>query len=259
MPTKLRFEVQGESPLVYLTFYNDDFEKNLAKENADDFDRIDFHLANEVMSFIPGEGLEVGEINDVKVFKNDELIYEDHWTYIKWDIENINGVIAEYTTGDRQESITANELLESGMMIVRNENFYAQIDNILSDKQNIEVSNLWTTLNDFTQKYNYCSIETVECHKAKGTVTIDIEEDIVPHYKDFEWVTMGYDTDTKGLAAGLVSCGIDTSLIGVKYKNTFYKFDCTNEGGSNEFEYYKKVDGQWESAEDIQSKIEEMS
>ena len=37
MPTKLRFEVQGKSPLVYLTFYNDDFEKNLAKENADDF------------------------------------------------------------------------------------------------------------------------------------------------------------------------------------------------------------------------------
>tara|TARA_B100001059_G_scaffold148248_1_gene148126 strand:+ start:4472 stop:4672 length:201 start_codon:yes stop_codon:yes gene_type:complete len=48
MPTKLRFEVQGKSPLVYLTFYNDDFEKNLAKENADDFDRIDFQLANEV-------------------------------------------------------------------------------------------------------------------------------------------------------------------------------------------------------------------
>ena len=246
MPTKLRFEVQGKSPLVYLTFYNDDFEKNLAKVNADDFDRIDFHLANEVESFIPGEGLDVGEINDVKVFKNDELIYEDHWTYIKWDIEN-----------DDEE--WANELLESGMMIVSNEDSGAEIDNILSDKQNIEVSNLWTTLNDFTQKYNYCSIETVECHKAKGTVTIDIEEDIVPHYKDFEWVTMGYDTDTKGLAAGLVSCGIDTSLIGVKYKNTFYKFDCTNEGGSNEFEYYKKVDGQWESAEDIQSKIEEMS
>ena len=52
MPTKLRFEVQGKSPLVYLTFYNDDFEKNLAKENADDFDRIDFQLANEVKSFI---------------------------------------------------------------------------------------------------------------------------------------------------------------------------------------------------------------
>jgi len=53
MPTKLRFEVQGESPLVYLTFYNDDFEKNLAKVNADDFDRIDFHLANEVDGCIP--------------------------------------------------------------------------------------------------------------------------------------------------------------------------------------------------------------
>ena len=253
MTTKLRFEVQGKSPLVYLTFYNDDFEKNLAKVNADDFDRIDFQLANEVKSFIPGEGLDVGEINDVKVFKNDELIYEDHWTYLKWDIENIDGVIYVYTTGDRQESIRANELLESGMMIVRNENFYAEINNILSDKQNIEVSNLCTTLNDFTQKYNYCSIETVECYKAAGTVTIDIEEDIVPHYKDFEWVTMYYDTG--GLASKL---GIDKSLIGVKYKNTFYKFDCTNEGGFNEFEYYKKVDGQWESAEEIEEKINEM-
>ena len=96
MPTKLRFEVQGKSPLVYLTFYNDDFEKNLAKENADDFDRIDFQLANEVKSFIPGEGLGVDNINDVKVFKNDELIYEDHWTYIKWDIENDDGVIYVY-------------------------------------------------------------------------------------------------------------------------------------------------------------------
>ena len=245
MPTKLRFEVQGKSPLVYLTFYNDDFEKNLAKVNADDFDRIDFQLANEVKSFIPGEGLEVGEINDVKVFKNDELIYEDSRTYIKEDIEN--------------DEEWKNELLESGMMIVKNEDSGADIDNILSDKQNIEVSNLWTTLNDFTQKYNYCSIEKVECYKAKGTVTIDIEEDIVPHYEDFEWVTMGYDTDTKGLAAGLVSCGIDTSLIGVKYKNTFYQFDCTNEGGFNEYTYYKKVDGQWDWAEDIQSKIEEMS
>jgi hypothetical protein len=42
--------------------------------------------------------------------------------------------------------------------------------------------------------------------------------------------------------------GIDTSLIGVKYKNTFYKFDCTNEGGFNEINYYKKVDGKWEWA-----------
>ena len=123
MPTKLRFEVQGKSPLVYLTFYNDDFEKNLAKVNPDDFDRIDFQLANEVKSFIPGEGLEVGEINDVKVFKNDELIYEDSRTYIKEDIEN--------------DEEWKNELLESGMMIVMNYNSGAVIDNILSDKQNI--------------------------------------------------------------------------------------------------------------------------
>ena len=248
MPTKLRFEVQGKSPLVYLTFYNDDFEKKLAKVNADDFDRIDFQLANEVKSFIPGEGLEVGEINDVKVFKNDELIW-DGW------IEDFSDFVAD------EEG--KNERLESGMMILWNHASGADIDNVLSDKQNIEASDFGTTLNDFTQKYNYCSIETVECHKAKGTVTIDIEEDIVPHYKDFEWVTMGYDTmDDTGadtLARKLLYRGIDTSLIGVKYKNTFYQFDCTNEGGSNEIDYYKKVDGQWESAEDIQSKIEEMS
>jgi len=196
------------------------------------------------MVVYPGEGLEVGEINDVKVFKNDELIW-DGW------IEDFSDFVAD------EEG--KNERLESGMMILWNHDSGAGIDNVLSDKQNIEASNLWTTLNDFTQKYNYCSIEKVECYKAAGTVTIDIEEDIVPHYKDFEWVTMGYDTDTKGLAAELVSCGIDTSLIGVKYKNTFYKFDCTNEGGFNEINYYKKVDGKWEWAEDIQSKIEEMS
>ena len=241
MKTKLRFEVQGKSPLVYLTFYNDDFEKNLAKVNADDFDRIDFQLANEVKSFIPGEGLEVGEINDVKVFKNDELIYEDSRLHNKEDIEN--------------DEEWRNEVLESGMMIVWNQDSSAIIDNVLSDKQNIEASDFGTTLDDFTQKYNYCSIEKVECYKAEGTVTIDIEEDIVPHYKDFEWVTMGYDTE--GLARMLP--GIDTSLIGVKYKNTFYQFDCTNEGGSNEFEYFKKVDGQWDWAKDFQYKIEEMS
>ena len=181
-----------------------------------------------------------------------------------------------YITGDRTILVRAKDLLESGMMIVRNENFYAEINNILSDKQNIEVSNLWTTLNDFTQKYNYCSIEKVECYKAAGTVTIDIEEDIVPHYKDFEWVTMGYDTE--GLARMLPALlsgfhtpahihgrgekyfyfGIDRSLIGVKYKNTFYQFDCTNEGGFNEINYYKKVDGKWEWAEDIEEKINEM-
>lgn len=241
MPTKLRFEVQGKSPLVYLTFYNDDFEKNLAKENADDFDRINFQLANEVDGCIPGEGLEIGEINDVKVFKNDELIYEDNWTYEKYDIENEKW---------------GNELLEKGMMIVRNNDSGADIDNVLTDEQNIEVSVFDTTLNDFTQKYNYCSIEKVECYKAEGKVTIDIEEDVVPHYKDFEWVNMGYDTE--GLAEKLLSFGIDTSLIGVKYKNTFYKFDCTNEGGFNEIDYYKKVDGKWEWAEDIEEKINEM-
>ena len=42
MTTKLRFEVQGKSPLVYITFYNDDF------------DRIDFQLANEVDGCILG-------------------------------------------------------------------------------------------------------------------------------------------------------------------------------------------------------------
>jgi len=233
MPTKLRFEVQGKSPLVYLTFYNDDFEKNLAKENADDFDRINFQLANEVDGCIPGEGLELGP-DSVKVYKNNELIYEDFEYLEDVDEENAHSpIVVNYESG-------------------------ADIDNLLSDMQNIEASSFDTTLNDFTQKYNYCSIEKVECYKAAGTVTIDIEEDIVPHYKDFEWVTMGYDTDTKGLAAGLVSCGIDTSLIGVKYKNTFYQFDCTNEGGFNEINYYKKVDGQWEWAEDIEEKINEM-
>jgi len=233
MPTKLRFEVQGKSPLVYLTFYNDDFEKNLAKENADDFDRINFQLANEVDGCIPGEGLELVP-DSVKVYKNNELIYEDFEYLEDVDEENAHApIVVNYESG-------------------------ADIDNLLSDMQNIEASSFDTTLNDFTQKYNYCSIEKVECYKAAGTVTIDIEEDIVPHYKDFEWVTMGYDTDTKGLAAGLVSCGIDTSLIGVKYKNTFYQFDCTNEGGFNEINYYKKVDGQWEWAEDIEEKINEM-
>ena len=41
-------------------------------------------------------------------------------------------------------------------------------------------------------------------------------------------------------------------------KETFYKFDCTNEGGFNEIDYYKKVDGKWEWAEDIEEKINEM-
>ena len=231
MPTKLRFEVQGKSPLVYLTFYNDDFEKNLAKENADDFDRINFQLANEVDGCIPGEGLELVP-DSVKVYKNNELIYEDFEYLEDVDEENAHApIVVNYESG-------------------------ADIDNLLSDMQNIEASSFDTTLNDFTQKYNYCSIEKVECYKAAGTVTIDIEEDIVPHYKDFEWVTMGYDTE--GLAKKLLSFGIDTSLIGVKYKNTFYQFDCTDEGGSNEFTYYKKVDGQWEWAEDIEEKINEM-
>ena len=231
MPTKLRFEVQGKSPLVYLTFYNDDFEKNLAKENADDFDRINFQLANEVDGCIPGEGLELGP-DSVKVYKNNELIYEDFEYLEDVDEENAHSpIVVNYESG-------------------------ADIDNLLSDMQNIEASSFDTTLNDFTQKYNYCSIEKVECYKAAGTVTIDIEEDIVPHYKDFEWVTMCYDTES--LAKKLLSFGIDTSLIGVKYKNTYYQFDCTNEGGFNEINYYKKVDGQWEWAEDIEEKINEM-
>ena len=64
-------------------------------------------------------------------------------------------------------------------MIVRNNDSNADIDNVLTDEQNIEVSVFDTTLNDFTQKYNYCSIEKVECYKAEGKVTIDIEEDVV--------------------------------------------------------------------------------
>ena len=234
MPTKLRFEVQGKSPLVYLTFYNDNFEKKLAKVNSEElsYNYNDFLQENEVESLNPGQGLEIGP-DSVKVYKNNELIYED-FEYLE-DVEEEN----------------------THPPIVLVSEFDAEVTNVLSHKQNIEVSSFWTEFSDFTQKYNYCSIEKVECYKAKGTVTIDIEEDIVPHYKDFEWVTMGYDTE--GLAAELVSYGIDTSLIGVKYKNTFYKFDCTNEGGFNEYTYNKKVDGQWEWSEDFQYKIEEMS
>jgi hypothetical protein len=233
MPTKLRFEVQGKSPLVYLTFYNDDFEKNLAKINSEElsYNYNDFLQENEVESLNPGQGLEIGP-DSVKVFKNNELIYEDF----------------EYVEDVEQENTHPPIVLVS--------EFDAEVTNVLSHKQNIEVSSFWTEFSDFTQKYNYCSIEKVECYKAAGTVTIDIKEDIVPHYKDFEWVTMGYDTG--GLASKLVSFGIDTSLIGVKYKNTFYQFECTNEGGFNEINYYKKVDGKWEWAEDIEEKINEM-
>ena len=117
MTTKLRFEVQGKSPLVYLTFYNDDFEKNLAEVNADDFDHIEFQLANEVKSFIPGQGLEAGEISDVKVFKNEELIYDG-------GIVDLDDLVAdeEYK----------NEMLNMGMMIVNTYQSGADIDNILS-------------------------------------------------------------------------------------------------------------------------------
>ena len=233
MTTKLRFEVQGKSPLVYLTFYNDDFEKNLAKINSEElsYNYNDFLQENEVESLNPGQGLEIGP-DSVKVYKNNELIYED-FEYVE-DVEEEN----------------------THPPIILGSEFDAEVTNVLSHKQNIEVSSFWTEFSDFTQKYNYCSIEKVECYKATGTVTIDIEEDIVPHYKDFEWVTMRYDSG--GLAAELVSYGIDTSLIGVKYKNTFYKFDCTNEGGSNEIDFYKKVDGQWEWSEEINEKINEI-
>ena len=241
MKTKFKFHAMGKSNLVYVSFFNNNFEENLAKVKSDEFDLVEFRLENEVDGCNPGNGLELDGIKLIKVFKNDELIYEDNRLQ---DLDEVNN-------GENLDPI------KGKIMIVQNSSEWTDINGKLPPN-NIKTSYFSTTLDEYTQKYQFCSIETVEGYKAEGTVTIDIDENISPSYKDFQWVTMSYDTS--GLADEVYkSTGIDTTLIGVKYQNKYYELDCTDEGGANEFSYYKKVDGKWERAEDIQSKINELS
>ena len=241
MSAKFKFHITGKSNLVYVAFFNNNFEENLTKVNSDEFDLSEFHSENEVDSCMPGNGLELDGIKLIKVFKNDELIYEDNSLQV---LDSVND-------GENLDPI------KGSIMIVQNSTEWTDINGILLPN-NIKTSCFSTTLNEFTQKYQFCSIETVEGYKVEGVATIDIDENISPSYKDFEWVTMSYDTS--GLADKVYkSTGTNTTLIGVKYQNEYYELDCTDEGGTNEFSYYKKVDGKWEWAEDIQSKIDELS
>ena len=87
MSATFKFHVTGKSNLVYVAFFNNNFEKNLTKVNPDEFDLSEFHSENEVESCIPGNGLELDGIELIKVFKNDELIYEDNSLQ---DLDSVN-------------------------------------------------------------------------------------------------------------------------------------------------------------------------
>ena len=62
MKTKFKFHAMGKSNLVYVSFFNNNFEENLAKVKSDEFDLVEFRLENEVDGCNPGNGLELDGI-----------------------------------------------------------------------------------------------------------------------------------------------------------------------------------------------------
>ena len=241
---KLTFKFAGQEKIVFATFYNNEFKKQLQSASESDFNQLDFMSEHETKSVWIGRGLGTegrAHITSLTVDDNDEDVKSEHFEENR--ILLFDGDPS--STEDQQEfeeveQVTFGKVLigtyDESIDISKDNNFFGDAD-----------------------QYSFATIEIVETIKASGSVTIETEAD----WQTTDFRVIFADVDTGGGWGDSFTqevyriTGLEKEPLGIQYKDKFYEIDVEYEGGSNEWYYFENKDGTWEESYEIEALFDE--
>jgi len=240
---KLEFKFKGgETPVVFVSFYNKDFKEKLEAEDPDYFDQLDFLEANEAKSVWLGRGMcNEGDPEFSLLEDGNPVELPDHAEYVfLYEGKNPPEEGDEeffYEMNEQKYGTVLTGTYEAMLDVHKDERYFGDID-----------------------KYHYASLEKVETYNASATVTIEVEDDW--KWTDFNVIYANVDSGgvwgqsfTQEIYA---ETGLEEELFSIEYKGKIYEVASEYEGGSNEWIYYEKdEDGNWTSSDDITKLMEE--
>lgn len=231
----VEIEINGDSLLAYVSFYDKSILKKLQKIDEGDFDFVDFCSQNQKESKFIGRGFDVDsaefslKIDGIEIYSGKALCnecYDDDHSVIGEEFEKQHG-----RQFDSSLSFSDKKIIESDLYFFNNVN-----------------------------KFSYCSIETVECYNSRDLLTIHVDDSF--KMSDIEVVVVSIDSGDDGSIAQHVysQTDLENQIVGVNYKNKFFEFKGGNdEGGANELHWFENDgEGNWDESEDLSEIIESL-
>lgn len=233
----VQININGNSLLAYVTFYNDDILTKLNEMDEDEYDFIDFSGSNEKKSVFLGRGFcEDGSLwLDVSV--DDEALFHGGVYLIDYENAPIEEIKEQFQAdyGDDEEYEDCLVARQSDCLDADN-HFFAD-----------------------ASEYKYCSLETVECYKSPDTISIEVDDDF--KLSDLSLVLLDVDSGDDGsITQNLYAfTRLEKQAFGIKYKGKFFEFyGGEDEGGSNEIHWFERNGETWTESEVIQERIGEL-
>ena len=229
--------IEGNSLLAYVTFYNEDILSKLNEMDEGEYDFIEFSSANQKESIFLGRGFcEDGDINLNVSVDGTELFNGD--VYHIDDEESPSQEIKKIFQDEYGEDEDYEEYLvaKKSDCLEANEHFFADAGN-----------------------YKYCSLETVQCYKSPYTIQVKVDDDF--KLSDLSLVLLYvYSGDNGSIAQKLYSATrLERQVFGVKYKGEFFEFHGGNdEGDSNEIRWFERDGDKWTDSEAIDERIDDL-
>ena len=241
---KLKFNFQGKDKIVFVTFYNEKFKKDLESADTVDFDQLDFMSEHETKSVWIGRGLGIEgspHITSLTIDNDDEDVLQEYFG------ENALFLF----DGDPNNEDDQKQFKE-----VEGCSYHSCLIGTYNDSIDISKDNRFFGDADH---HKFATIEIVENYNASGTVTVEVEDD----WKTTEFQIIFADVDTGGGWGDSFTqevyriTGLEKEPLCIQYKDKLYEIDCEYEGGSNEWYYFENKDGSWEESYEIKAKFDE--
>jgi len=229
--------IEGNSLLAYVTFYNEDILSKLNEMDEGEYDFGDFSSENQKESIFLGRGFcEDGDINLNVSVDGTELF--DSGVYCVDDEGSPSQEIKKLFQDDYGEDEDYEEYLiaKESDCITADEHFFAN-----------------------AEKYKYCSLEKVQCYKSPYTIQVKVDDDF--KLSDLSLVLLDVGSGDNGsIAQKLYSATrLEKQVFGIKYKGEFFEFHGGNdEGGSNEIRWFERDGNKWADSELIDERIDEL-
>jgi hypothetical protein len=232
-------DIEGNSVLAYVKFYNEDILNKLNIMDIGDFDFIDFSSNNEKKSIFLGRGF--CESGDIKIIAsiNGERLFEGEATSF-----DCGGDV-------KDEEIRSLFIEEFGNDLNYDECLISKASDVLDADKHFFFD---------AHNYTYCSLETVECYSSSDRLEIEVDDDF--KLSDLSLVQLDIDTGPFGsITQNLYSStGLELQYFGVKYKGNFYEFNGGNDqGGSNNITWFECKKHDWIDADAVSDRIEELT
>ena len=227
--------IEGNSLLAYVTFYNEDILSKLHEMDEGEYDFIEFSSENEKKSVFLGRGFcEDGDV-EVSVKVDGEKVYDGDIFRFEYYGDSEQQLKKQFKDDYDEEF---DETLSANMK-----------DVIFAREHYFQNAN----------QFDYCSLECVECYAASDKLKILVEDDFKLSDLNFILLSIpdfGQPNITHNLAK---ATRLEHQIFGVEYKGKCSEFlGENNEGGSNEIYWFERKGDEWSDAEAIHERIDDL-